>query len=161
VQEGCAEIVRKINYLRRFISNLAGKVESFLALVRLKHEEDFVWGMEQRTTFNKIKEYLSSPPVLRAPREGKPFKLYIAAQEHVIGGVLTQEEGNREFVVAYISQRLTDIEARHEFVEKLCLSLYYACTQFRHYILSSTCTVVTKACVARKGWEMDVLLDRI
>jgi hypothetical protein len=115
------KLLRKINNLRRFISNLAGKVESFLPLVWLKLEGDFVWGMEQRTTFNKIKEYLSSPPVLRAPREGKPFKLYIAAQGHVIGSVLMQEEGDRELMVAYISRRLTDIEARYEFVEKLCL----------------------------------------
>jgi hypothetical protein len=34
----------KINYLRRFISNLAGRVESLLPLVWLKHEEEFTWG---------------------------------------------------------------------------------------------------------------------
>jgi hypothetical protein len=34
----------KVNYLRRFISNLAGKVESFLPLVRLKHDDKFTWG---------------------------------------------------------------------------------------------------------------------
>jgi hypothetical protein len=33
----------KINYLRHFISNLAGRVESLLLLVRLKHEEEFTW----------------------------------------------------------------------------------------------------------------------
>jgi hypothetical protein len=98
--------------------------------------------VEQRTTFNKIKEYLSSPLVLRAPKEGKSFKLCIAAQEHVVGGVLMQEEGNMEFVVAYISRWLTSTKTRYEFVEKLCLSLYYACTKFRHYILSSMCTVI-------------------
>jgi hypothetical protein len=27
------------------------------------------------------------------------------------------------------------------FVEKLCLALYYACTKFIHYILSSVCVV--------------------
>jgi hypothetical protein len=37
----------KINYLHRFISNLAGQVESLLPLVRLKHEEEFTWGSEQ------------------------------------------------------------------------------------------------------------------
>jgi hypothetical protein len=31
----------KINYLRQFISNMAGKVESLLPLVRLKHEREF------------------------------------------------------------------------------------------------------------------------
>jgi hypothetical protein len=151
------KLLRKINNLRRFISNLAGKVESFLPLVWLKLEGDFVWGMEQRTTFNKIKEYLSSPPVLRAPREGKPFKLYIAAQGHVIGSVLMQEEGDRELMVAYISRRLTDIEARYEFVEKLCLSLYYACTKFRHYILSSTCIVVCQHDIVKFMLQKPVL----
>jgi hypothetical protein len=34
----------KINYLCHFISNLAGRVESLLPLVRLKHEEEFTWG---------------------------------------------------------------------------------------------------------------------
>jgi hypothetical protein len=73
------KLLGRINYLRRFISNLAGKVESFLPLVRRKHEQGFVWGAEQRTTFDKIKEYLTSPLVLRVPKEGNPFKLYIAA----------------------------------------------------------------------------------
>jgi hypothetical protein len=34
-------LLGKINYLRRFIANLAGKIESSLPLVRLKREEDF------------------------------------------------------------------------------------------------------------------------
>jgi hypothetical protein len=38
------KLLGKINYLHRFISNLAGRVESLLPLVRLKHEEEFTWG---------------------------------------------------------------------------------------------------------------------
>jgi hypothetical protein len=38
------KLLGKINYLRRFISNLAGKVETFLPLVRLRHEGEFIWG---------------------------------------------------------------------------------------------------------------------
>jgi hypothetical protein len=40
------KLLGKINYLRRFISNLAGKIDSFLPLVRLKHENEFIWGEE-------------------------------------------------------------------------------------------------------------------
>jgi hypothetical protein len=32
------------------------------------------------------------------------FKLYVAAQEHVIGVVLTQESEGKEFIVAYVSR---------------------------------------------------------
>jgi hypothetical protein len=63
--------------LRRFIANLAGKVDPWLPLVRLKHEKDFKWGAEERSALKRIEEYLSKPPVLRAPKIGKGFKLYI------------------------------------------------------------------------------------
>jgi hypothetical protein len=135
------KLLRKINYLRRFISKLAGQVESLLPLVWLKHEEVFIWGAEQREAFEKIKEYLMSPPMLRAPKTGNPFKMYIATQECVIGAVPLQEEDGKEFSVAYVSRRLVDAETRDVFVEKLCLSLYYACSKFGHYILSSSCIV--------------------
>jgi hypothetical protein len=141
-KRGVQKLPGKINYLRRFISNLASKVESFLPLIRLKHEGEFMWGAEQREAFEKIKQYLTSPPVLKAPKAGEAFRLYIAAQEHVIGIVLMQQEDGKEFVVAYLSRRLVDAETRYEFVEKLCLSLYYVCTKLRHYLLSSICNVV-------------------
>jgi hypothetical protein len=44
-----------------------------------------------------------SPPVLRAPKAGNPFKIYIGAQERVIGVVLLQEEDGKEFLAAYVS----------------------------------------------------------
>jgi hypothetical protein len=82
-----------------------------------------------------------SPPMLRALKAENPFKMYIAMQEWVIGAVLLQEEDGKEFLVAYISRRLLDAETWYVFMEKLCLSLYYACSKFRHYILSSSCIV--------------------
>jgi hypothetical protein len=45
-------------------------------------------GAEKREAFEKIKEYLVSPPVLRALKAGTPFEMYIAMQEWVIGVVL-------------------------------------------------------------------------
>jgi hypothetical protein len=75
----------KVNYLRRFIVNLAGKID-----VRL-HPNPSTEGARQQEAFEKIKTCLSSPPVLREPVHGKPFRLYIAAEEKVIGAVLTQE----------------------------------------------------------------------
>jgi hypothetical protein len=37
------KLLGKINYLRHFISNPAGRVVSLLPLVRLNHEEEFTW----------------------------------------------------------------------------------------------------------------------
>jgi hypothetical protein len=125
-KKGVRKLLGKINYLRHFISNLAGRVESLLPLVHLKHEE-FICGAAPREAFEKIKEYLVSPPVLRASKAGNPFKMYIVVQERGIGAVLLQE-----FLVEYVSRHLLDAETRYVFVGKLCLSLYYGCCKFRH-----------------------------
>jgi hypothetical protein len=42
------KLLGKINYLHHFISNLAGRVEFLLPLVRLKHEDEFTWGAKQQ-----------------------------------------------------------------------------------------------------------------
>jgi hypothetical protein len=78
--------------------------------------------------FKRIKEYQSHPPVLRAPRVGKAFKLYVAAQSRAIGAMLAHEENGKEFTVVYVSRRLGDAKTKYAYVEKLCLSLYYACS---------------------------------
>jgi hypothetical protein len=53
--------------------------------------------------FEKIKEYLSTLPVLKAPRSGVPFRLYVAAKNDVIGAVLTQEAEGKEHIITYVS----------------------------------------------------------
>jgi hypothetical protein len=47
------KLLGKINYLHRFISNLAGRVESLLPLVQLKHEEEFTWGCRTARSFRE------------------------------------------------------------------------------------------------------------
>jgi hypothetical protein len=119
----------KVNYLRRFISNLARKIGAFTPILRLKNDAEFTWGAEQQEAFDLIRKYLSSAPVLKAPQVGVPFRLYIAAEDKVIGVVLTQETGGKEHVVTYLSRRLVDAETRYTIIEKLCLCLFYACTK--------------------------------
>ena len=66
---------------------------------------------------------MSSPLVLKAPRKGVPFKLYIAAEDKVIGAVLTQETEGKEYVVTYIGRRLIDAETMYTLL-KSCACLY-------------------------------------
>ena len=53
----------------------------------------------------------------------------MAAEDKIIGAVLTQETEGNEYIIIYLSRRLVDAETRYTFIEKLCLSLYYACTK--------------------------------
>jgi hypothetical protein len=61
-------------------------------------------GEEQQLAFDKIKKYLSSPPVMKAPKVGIPFWLYIIAEDSVIGVVLTQVMDGKEHIITYLSQ---------------------------------------------------------
>jgi hypothetical protein len=79
----------KVTYLRRFISNLARKIDAFTPILRLKNDAEFTSEGEQQDTFDLIRRYLSSPPILKAPQAGVPFRLYIAAKDKVIEVVLT------------------------------------------------------------------------
>ena len=67
----------RLAYIRRFISNLAGRCHPFSHL--MKKGAPFEWDKSCRTAFEKIKEYLTYYPVLGAPIPGKPLRLWIAA----------------------------------------------------------------------------------
>jgi hypothetical protein len=87
--------------------------------------------------------------------------MYIAVQEWVIGAILLQEEDGKEFPVAYVSRHLLDAETRYVFMEKLCLSLYYVCTKFRHDILSSYCIVACQYDVIKHMLLKPILSGRM
>jgi hypothetical protein len=86
--------------------------------------------------------------------------MYIAVQERIIGAVLLEEDG-KEFPVAYVSRCLLDAETRYVFMEKLCLYLYYECSKFRHYILSSSCIVACQDDVIKHMLLKPILSGRI
>jgi hypothetical protein len=104
---------------------------------------------------------LTLPLVLQAPKSGVPFRLYIAAEPSVIGAVLTQEIDGKEYIIAYESRRLLDVETRYTFIEKLCLSLYYACTKLRHYLFSSTCYVACQTDITKYMLQKPILSGRV
>ncbi|KAK2354765.1 hypothetical protein QL285_092243 [Trifolium repens] len=128
-------LLGKINFLRRFISNLSGKAQAFSPLLRLKKDDPFKWNEEHQKAFDDIKDYLIKPPVLMPPSRNKAMKLYIAVSDKTIGSMLAQEDDNGiENAVYYLSRVLNDAETRYTAIEKLCLCLYFSCTKLKHYI---------------------------
>ena len=79
-------------------------IDALTSILLLKNETEFTWGAEQQEAFEKIKVYLSSPPMLKAPRRQVPFMLYVAAEDKVIVAVLTQEIKDKEYIITYLSR---------------------------------------------------------
>jgi hypothetical protein len=44
----------KVNYLRRFIVNLSGKVDAFTPILRLKNDDDFTWGQNNKKHLRRL-----------------------------------------------------------------------------------------------------------
>ncbi|KAM2893649.1 hypothetical protein FF1_008976 [Malus domestica] len=140
----------KINFLRRFIANSAGKMKASSTLLKLKDSDKFEWTDEHQVAFTQIKVHLTTPPVLVPPRRGKPLKLYISAAEESIGCVLAQDnDAGREQAIFYLSQNLNQPEINYSAVKKLCLAVFFAASKLRHYLLPSVTQVITQTDVIR------------
>src|SRR5688572_30392837 len=102
-------LISKVKFIRRFISNLSRRIQSFTPLLKLKPDQEFVWGEEQQKALEDIKQYLISPPVLVPPQANKPFRLCLSADERAIGSALVQEFEGKERVIYYVSRRLLNV----------------------------------------------------
>jgi hypothetical protein len=63
--------------------------------------------------------------------------------------------------VAYVSRCLLNAKTQYVFLENLCLSLYYTCSKFRHYILSSSCIVACQYDVIKHMLLKPILSERM
>ena len=123
----------RLAYIRRFISNLAGRCQPFQRLMR--KDTVFEWDQACQNAFDSIKKYLLNPLVLSASTAGKPLILYIVAQERSIGALLAQEkERGKERALYYLSRTLTGAELNYSPIEKMCLALFFAIDKLRHYM---------------------------
>ncbi|XP_024164406.1 uncharacterized protein LOC112171456 [Rosa chinensis] len=155
-------LLGKINFLRRFISNSAGKIQPFSPLLRLQGQNEFVWESQHQEAFDKIKAYLASPPVLVPPRAGFPLKLYISAAEASIGSLLAQDdEESVEHAIFFLSRTLTDCETRYTPMEKLCLTLYFSACKLRYYMLSFTTCIIAQTDLVKYMLSRPILRGRI
>jgi hypothetical protein len=155
------QLIGKINFVRRFISNLSGQIEPFMELVKIKANEEFRWGAEQQRAFEEIKEYLSKPPVLVPPQQDRLFYVYLSVGDTSIALVVIQVHDNKERVVFYLSRRMLDTETRYPDIEKLCLCLFFTCTKLRHILLSAEIIIICKSDVIKHMLFAPVLKGRL
>ena len=117
-----------INFVRKFILNLAIIIEPLVALTRksvanLKTLRNH-WGPEQDAAFIKVKELLISAPVLHFPQFHKPFIIHVDASDCGVGAFLAQNEGNEELaIIANFSKRFTSTQQHYSATQKECLAV--------------------------------------
>jgi hypothetical protein len=78
--------------ISRFISRLAERALPFFKL--LWKSGPFIWSNDTEETFQELKRYLTSPPVIVVPEPGEALLLYIAATSEAVSMVLVAERSN-------------------------------------------------------------------
>ncbi|KAK8505875.1 hypothetical protein V6N12_042899 [Hibiscus sabdariffa] len=134
----------RLNYISRFISQLTNKCDPVFKLLRKNNSG--VWDNECQSAFEKVKKYLTNPPVLVAPTPGRPLILYLTIFEESMGCVLGQHDESRrkERAIYYLSKKFTSSEAKYPPIQKLCCALVWTTKRLRQYILYHTTWLISK-----------------
>ena len=129
------------SYHRQFMKDFGEFAWPLYQLVHSKKK--FKWTIEHERAFQKLKDGLSSPPVLGLPREDCYFILDCDSSAHAIGAALVQDQGQGEVVIAYSSASLSKTQMGYCATKRKLLSLCYHVRHWRHYLLGKPFVVRT------------------
>ena len=125
------------SYYRRFI-RLFAEIASPLHALTHKGAK-FRWLEWEKEAFSRLKQKLSTEPVLILPDLRKPFVVQCDACGSSIGAVLMQDG----HVVAYESRVLLKAEKSLQIYEKELLAVIHALSTWKHYLLGADFIVQT------------------
>ncbi|GFR98065.1 Pol polyprotein, partial [Elysia marginata] len=94
------------SFYRRYVPNFAATLNPLTSATKKGSPNRVIWEEPQRRAFKKIKEMLTSEPVLRLPDFMKPFILSTDASDTGVGAILSQEYEDGKFPVMYLSRKL-------------------------------------------------------
>eukprot|EP00834_Sanchytrium_tribonematis_P008595 NODE_1062_length_2379_cov_0.228947.p1 type:complete len:312 gc:universal NODE_1062_length_2379_cov_0.228947:231-1166(+) len=124
------------NYDRGFVQKFAIIAQPMYKLLR--KGEKFLWGKEQNESFEKIKELIKYPILLKHADFEKPFTLEVDACGHGVAAILEQDG----HIIALASRLLKNNELRWPVGEKELYSIVFTCTKFRFFIDTKNDTIL-------------------
>ena len=91
-------------YYRRFIDHFSQIARPLHHL--LENNVPYEWNEVKQQAFGKIKEKLTSTPILQSPRWDVLFELLMDASDFAIGACLGQHIDKKPVVIAYLNKSL-------------------------------------------------------
>jgi hypothetical protein len=103
----------------------------------------FTFDKECQEAFNKLKDLLTSSPIMQPPDWSLPFELMCDASDYAVGAVLGQRKDKRPYAIHYASRTLNDAQLNYSTTEKELLAVVFALEKFRSYLLGTKVIVYT------------------
>jgi hypothetical protein len=116
-------------YYRWFIEGFS-KIENPITELQKKNKK-FVWTEKCMEAFGRLKELLTTTPILKVPDMDADFLVCTDASKEGLGRVLMQDGR----VIAYISRKLRRHEENYATHDLELLAIVYALKVWRHYLV--------------------------
>ncbi len=110
------------DFYRRFINDFS-KIASPLSNLLAK-DVDFKFDTRCNEAFDKLKELLTSAPIIQPPNWNLPFEIMCDASDKTVEAVLGQHIGRVPHVIYYASKTLNAAQCNYTTTEKNSLPLF-------------------------------------
>jgi hypothetical protein len=135
----------------------------YLSKKLLKHQKKFVWTTEADQALAQLKDFLSKPPVLTAPRKKEQLLIYLAVATHVVSSaiIVERQEDSHAYPVQrpvyFVSEVLPESKAHYQPVQKLLYAVLITSRKLRHYFQEYLISVVNDYPLGDILWNQDAM----
>ncbi|GFW46466.1 retrovirus-related Pol polyprotein from transposon 17.6 [Trichonephila clavipes] len=147
-------------YFREYIKDYSKIAKPLSDLTR--KENLFVFGIQQKEAFEKLKKIMSEGPILHLYKYGRKTELHTDACKQGYGAILLQEaEDGKLHPVYYMSKKTNTAEEKYDSYELEVLAIINALKKFRVYLLGQPFKIVTDCSAFQKTMQKKELITRI
>ena len=145
--KGIRSILGCFTYFRYYIpdcTNIAMPIQNLLK-GRTNSRDKLIWGPEQEEAFNKLKQIITSKPVIQIYDPDRETFLHVDASSHAIGAMLSQrdpEDGNIK-PVSFYSEPMKQSKRHKSSYDLELIALSKSLLHYRKYLYLKHFTVLT------------------
>ncbi|GKE35337.1 reverse transcriptase domain-containing protein [Tanacetum coccineum] len=139
--KGVRSFLGHAGFYHRFIKDFSMISKPMTQL--LMKDAKFDFSEDCKKAFNKLKERLTTAPIIISPDWSMPFELMCDASDFAVGAFLGQRIDGKFKPIYYASKTLNDAQAHYTTTEKELLAVVFSFDKFRPYLILSKTIVYT------------------
>src|ERR1700689_1765091 len=123
-----------VNFYHRFIQDFSEHARPLFDLTR--NDTKWEWELKQQLAFDKLKESVTSTPILSSPDSTRPFRIEADSSNFATGAVLSQISSvdKKWHPVAFLLKSLSPVERNYKIHDKEMLAIIRALQEWRHFV---------------------------